>query len=86
MYNKTLEGQLREMSRNFVSNMKVIRSANSLNLSDMAKATKLSRKTISRIEHARVSRGSSYEPRLSTVAKVANAAGCGIEDLLDGRL
>lgn len=86
MKDTAVDIEVRQMSRNFVSNMKRLRSANNMSITGMALATDLDQKTIRRIEHARVSRGSSYEPRLRTVAKVAKATGCEIEDLLIQRM
>lgn len=81
-----VESELRKLSSNFVTNMKALRHANNMSVSDMSNVTGVSYNTIQRIERARKSRFCTYEPRLKTVMKVAEAAGCKIEDLIETRL
>lgn len=75
-------------ARNFVRNTTNLRHESNVTLADMAAATKLSVKTLRRIEqYARLGAlAGNYRPTLSTIVKVANAANVSAEDLLQREL
>jgi transcriptional regulator with XRE-family HTH domain len=79
---------LQSASRNFVKNAVTLRRESNVSVEEMAAATRLSAKTIRRIEKfaALGALAGNYRPQLSTVVKLANAASVTPDEILASEL
>lgn len=76
---------LNSMGRTLVRNTSQMRRWGDFNMSELAQATGVSRRTLGRIEAARRERRS-YNPMLKTVVKLAEAAGVSVDYYIKFRL
>lgn len=72
---------LNQIGRTLARNTAVLRKDVDMNLSDMARLTGVSRRTLGRIEKARAERRP-YRPMLSTVVKLADTCGLTVDEYI----